>query len=455
MNAPKPGTAEAARATDDASARPSLGYAWYVVFALMVCYTLSFIDRQILSLLVGPIQQDLGISDTRIGLLQGLAFAMFYTVLGIPVGRLADNYSRRNIISLGVFFWSLMTALSAGARSFWSLFGARIGVGVGEATLSPSAFSLISDYFPKDRLAKALSVYSMGIFIGSGLASIVGGVVVDAVRDIPDVTVPVFGTIASWRLTFLIVGVPGILAALLVYTIREPQRQNVMRGPDGRIARLSLSRVLDEIGLRWKSVVGLSLALAFQSSCNYALLAWGPTYFIRVHGWSASQAGGTLGTIVLTVGCLGLFTGGWLSDRWQRRGIRESSLKVGYIACIGAAIFAAAAMSAPSVTMTVVLLVPALFFLSLPVGTSYASLQIIFPNQLRGQVSAIFLFAITLIGLTLGPLWPGLLNDYVFRNPNMLGYSIAITIGLSGLLTAFLFRISYGPYKRDHQMLHG
>lgn len=455
MNAPRPGTAEAARAKDDASARHSLGYAWYVVFALMVCYTLSFIDRQILSLLVGPIQQDLGISDTRIGLLQGLAFAMFYTVLGIPVGRLADNYSRRNIISLGVFFWSLMTTLSAGARSFWSLFGARIGVGVGEATLSPSAFSLISDYFPKDRLAKALSVYSMGIFIGSGLASIVGGIVVDAVRNIPDVTVPVFGTIASWRLTFLIVGVPGILAALLVYTIREPQRQNVMRGPDGRIARLSLSRVLDEIGQRWKSVVGLSLALAFQSSCNYALLAWGPTYFIRVHGWSASQAGTTLGTIVLTVGCLGLFTGGWLSDRWQRRGVRESSLKVGYIACVGAAIFAAAAMSAPSVTMTVVLLVPALFFLSLPVGTSYASLQIIFPNQLRGQVSAIFLFAITLIGLTLGPLWPGLLNDYVFRNPNMLGYSIAITIGLSGLLTAFLFRISYGPYKRDHQMLHG
>jgi MFS family permease len=455
MNAPRPGTAEAARATDEASARPSLGYAWYVVFALMVCYTLSFIDRQILSLLVGPIQQDLGISDTRIGLLQGLAFAIFYTVLGIPVGRLADNYSRRNIISLGVFFWSLMTAMSAGARSFGSLFGARIGVGVGEATLSPSAFSLISDYFPKDRLAKALSVYSMGIFIGSGLASIVGGVVVDAVKNIPDVTVPVFGTIASWRLTFLIVGVPGILAALLVYTIREPQRQNVMRGPDGRIARLSLSRVLGEIGLRWKSVVGLSLALAFQSSCNYALLAWGPTYFIRVHGWTASQAGGTLGTIVLTVGCLGLFTGGWLSDRWQRRGIRESSLKVGYIACIGAAIFASAAMSAPSVTMTVVLLVPALFFLSLPVGTSYASLQIIFPNQLRGQVSAIFLFAITLIGLTLGPLWPGLLNDYVFRNPNMLGYSIAITIGLSGLLTAFLFRISYGPYKRDHQMLHG
>jgi MFS family permease len=452
MNSPETQTANRASATEPPK---SLGYAWYVVFVLMVCYTLSFVDRQILSLLVGPIKQDLAISDTQIGLLQGLAFALFYTFLGMPVGRLADNYSRRNIIALGVFFWSLMTALSAVARSFASLFAARIGVGVGEATLSPSAFSLISDYFPKDRLSKALSVYSMGIFIGSGLANIVGGMVVDAVKNLPAVTLPLFGAIASWRLTFLIVGIPGIATALLIYTIREPLRQNVMRGPDGRVARLSLSDVFHEIGLRWQSVVRVSLALAFQSSCNYALLAWAPTYFIRVRGWSASRAGVVLGTILLVMGCIGLYTGGWLSDRWQRRGIRESSLKVGVLACVGAAIFTPLAMSAPSVSMTVALLIPSIFFLSLPVGTSYASLQIIFPNQLRGQVSAIFLFAITLIGLTLGPLWPGLLNDYVFQNPNMVGYSIAITVGLSGLLTAFLFRIGYGPYKKDHQRLHG
>jgi MFS family permease len=184
------------RTTAQVSQQSSLRYAWYVVFVLMVCYTLSFIDRQILSLLVAPIKRDLGISDTKIGLLQGLAFALFYTLLGFPLGWIADRYSRRNLVAAGVFFWSLMTALCSLAASFSSLFLARMGVGVGEATLGPSAFSLISDYFPKERLGGALSVYSMGIFIGSGLALIVGGTVVSAVQEMPAVTLPVIGAMA-------------------------------------------------------------------------------------------------------------------------------------------------------------------------------------------------------------------------------------------------------------------
>jgi MFS family permease len=156
--------------TDSPASQANLRYAWYVVLVMMVCFALSFIDRQILSLLVAPIKSDLGISDTRIGLLQGLAFALFYTVLGVPMGCIADRYSRRNLIAVSVFFWCGMTAVCAAANSFWSLFAARVGVGVGEATLGPSALSLISDYFPKERLASAMSVYSLGIYVGSGLA---------------------------------------------------------------------------------------------------------------------------------------------------------------------------------------------------------------------------------------------------------------------------------------------
>src|SRR5712691_2641298 len=181
----------------------TLGYAWYVVLVLMVCYTLSFIDRQILSLLVAPIKHDLGISDTRIGLLQGLAFALFYTMMGLPLGRIADTCSRRTLISFGVLFWSVMTTLCATAKSFWSLFLARMGVGVGEATLAPAAFSLISDYFSAGLLATALSIYSMGIFLGSGLALIVGGVVVTATTRMPAIELPLLGLTASWRLAFL------------------------------------------------------------------------------------------------------------------------------------------------------------------------------------------------------------------------------------------------------------
>src|SRR5580698_11617009 len=162
-----------------------IGYAWYVVFVLMACYTLSFVDRQILSLLVGPIKRDLQVSDTRIGLLQGLAFSLFYTLMGLPLGRMADTRNRRNFIGVAVLIWSFFTASCSAAKSFWSLFLARIGVGVGEAGLSPAAYSLISDYFPPERLGVAISVYYMGVFLGSSLALLLGGIVVDTMSRIP------------------------------------------------------------------------------------------------------------------------------------------------------------------------------------------------------------------------------------------------------------------------------
>jgi len=450
-------TADTRTQTVDASlaAEPSIGYAWYVVIILMVCYTLSFVDRQVLGLLVQPIQQDLGISDTRIGLLGGLAFALFYTFLGMPIGWYADSHSRRNIIVVGVFFWSLMTALCAAARSFWSLFLARMGVGVGEATLAPCAMSIISDYFPKERLGTALSVYGMGIFIGAGLANIVTGAVVQAVRDLPAVTVPILGTIASWRLSFLLVGLPGVLVALLVFTVREPARRNLLRRADGAVSRLSFGEIFQQIGLRWQSVLSISLAMGFQSACNYAMLFWAPTFFVRVHGWTSSQAGYVLGVIILVMGCLGIYAGGLLCDRWQKMKVSEAPLKVGFIGGIGAAITGSLAMLSPSASWTIALLVPTFFFTSLPVGSSYASLQIIFPSQMRGQISAVFLFGINLFGLTLGPLWPGLFNDYLFRSGAMVGYSLAVTLAISGLANAFFYRLPYRIYRIHYRMLHG
>ena len=224
-------------------ARTSLRYAWYVVIVLTALYMLSFVDRTILSLLVGSIKRDLGISDTRIGLLQGLSFALFYTIMGLPLGRMADTRSRRNLIAAGVVVWSLFTSACSFAKSFWSLFFTRIGVGVGEAGLSPAAYSLISDYFPPDRLGVAISVYYMGVFLGSSLALLVGGVVVDTMARIHTVTLPLLGTIASWRVTFLIVGLPGLLCALLVYTIKEPLRLNMLRSAQGRSRETELRPV--------------------------------------------------------------------------------------------------------------------------------------------------------------------------------------------------------------------
>jgi MFS family permease len=426
-------------------------HAWYVVFVLMVCYTLSFIDRQILSLLVGPIKADLGVSDKELGLLGGLAFGIFYTLLGLPMGRIVDRSSRRNLIAVGVFFWSLMTALCAVARSYWALFLARMGVGIGEATLGPSAFSLISDYFPRERLGKALSVYSAGIFIGAGMALIVGGAVSEAVSTLPPVTVPLLGTMASWRLTFLIVGLPGLLVGLLMYTVREPLRSNLLKDADGKVTQLSFGDALDQMKLRWRSVVGVSLALGTQAMCNYAQQFWAPSLFGRVYGWNKQQTGVVLGLMILITGCIGMYVGGSLCDSWARKRIREAPLKVGVISTIGAGIFFSLAMAYQQVTWTLVLLAPALFFLAMPVGSSYAALQMIFPNQVRGQVSALLIFTINLLGLIPGPLLVGALNDSL--GEDKVGYSLLITVGLASLVSATLFRITYGPYRKHYEMM--
>jgi MFS family permease len=444
MNAPNPTAAEF----------PGRRYAWYAVFVLTICYTLSFVDRLILAFLVGPLKADLHLSDTQIGLLQGLAFAFFYALLGVPMGLIADRMHRRNLIAAGVIVWSLMTTLGSVAGSFGSLAFARMGVGVGEATLAPAAFSMIADYFPKERLSSALSVYAMGVQIGAGLALIVGGLVVQSVMHLPDVNLPVFGSMAPWRMTFLIVGIPGLLVAALLATVREPVRR---RFPVPAIATRSgegIRRVFAELRARWQSATGVSVIMACQAMSNYAFGSWAPAFFERVHHWPKAQAGLVLGSLTLGCGCVGLFVGGRLSDRWLRRGVHEGPLRVGLVSVAGVALTLVPAMLLPSAGATLALLVPAVFFLALPIGCSYASIQIIFPNEVRGAVSAVMLLVLNLFGLTLGTLLPGLLNDRLFHDDQMLGASIAITASIAALTGIVAALLTFAPYRRDFAAMH-
>jgi MFS family permease len=430
-------------AATDSADKPSasMAYAWYVALVLMVCNTFSFIDRQILGLLVTPIKAEFGLRDSEIGLLQGLAFGIFYTLLGLPMGRIADRGQRRLLVAAGVFCWSIMTSVCAAARGFTSLFVARMGVGVGEATLSPSAFSLLSDYFPRQRLASALSVFSMGVFFGSGLALILGGLVIQAV--------------GSWRLTFVLVGLPGLLVALLALTIREPPRTQLLRGAEGAAARLGFAEVVAQVKLRAASVIGICVAFGLQALCNYAQQAWLPTLFVRLHGFSLRRAGLTLGVISLVTGPLGAWAGGRLADRWQRLGAPEAPLRVGVLGTSCAGVLFTLAVSVPSLDARLALLVPAFFFLALPIGSGYASLQLILPNQVRGQIGALQVFALNLLGLILGPALPGFLNDYVFRDPQSVGRSLAWTVGGASLGSALLFAATFRPYRRDYAAMHG
>lgn len=344
-----------------------------------------------------------------------------------------------------------MTAACSAAKNFWPLFFTRMGVGVGEAALSPSAFSLIADCFPSGQLGLALSVYSMGIYFGSGLAMIVGGSVVQSLSRRPELILPVLGAIASWRATFLVVGVPGLLIALLTLTIREPQRRSLLRSADGQVVRPSFRDVIEHLRRRKWSVAGISLGMVFQSVCGYAFLAWGPTFLQRTYEWTPVKSGRVLGVLILILGCLGMYAGGSLSDYWQRRGMPEAPLRVGVFSAAGSAIFFPLALTIGNATWTTLLLAAAIFLLALPIGCSYAALQLIFPNQLRGQMSALFLFIISFGGVTLGPLLPGLLNDYVFRSEKMLGASMALTIGGAAVLMWSAFLAAYRPYREDYR----
>lgn len=425
-------------------------YPWFVVAILMIAYVFSFIDRQILNLLVGPIRRDLGINDTQMSLLMGFSFAIFYTILGIPLGRLADSRSRRGLIAAGVIVWSVMTALCGIAKHYWQLFLFRVGVGVGEAALSPAAYSMIADYFPPSRRATAMSVYSMGIFIGSGLAFLLGGLVIQAVSAQELVVLPVLGEIRPWQLVFLILGATGVLFSLVFMLVREPPRQGI---PAGQTS-VPFSEVVAYLWLNRRTVLNHNLGFAMLAFCSYGATSWIPTFFIRTHGWTAGEVGIIYGTLVMSFGSLGIIAGGRLADWWVRHGKSDGALRVGLVASCLCLASSAIYLTVPGGTLAATLMVPAIFALGMPFGAAPAALQEIVPNRMRGQTTAVYLFIVNLLGLGVGPTAVALVTDYVFADDNALRWSILIVGGFANLTAIVFLLAGMKPYRETYARLH-
>jgi len=423
---------------------PSSARAWATVAILMVAYVLSFVDRQILNLLVEPIRRDLAINDTQMSLLMGLSFALFYTVCGIPLGRVADTRSRRGLIAVGILFWSAATAACGMAKMYWQFLLCRIGVGVGEAALSPAAYSLIADSFPAERRATAISVYSMGVYLGSGLAFLVGGLVIQFASAQGDVTLPVLGEVRPWQLIFLILGVAGVLFTLLMLAVKEPAR----RGAGAGVA-VPLSEVGRYIRANRRTVLLHNFGFAGLAFAGYGSAAWVPTFYIRTYGWDAGQVGIVYGCIVAVFGCLGIVFGGRLADWMAKRGRSDANMRVGLYAAIGALPLVLLFPLMDTAFWASLLLAPAVFCLSMPFGVAPAAIQEIMPNSMRGQASAIYLFVITLIGLGVGPTAVALVTDFVFADDNALRYSLLIVTTLAVLMSIILLAKSLKPYRES------
>lgn len=432
---------------------PPLGYAWYVVGVLMVVYVFSFVDRQILSLLVGPIRRDLQISDTQMSLLMGFSFAVFYTFFGIPLGRLADGRSRRGLIAAGLTLWSLMTAACGIAQRFWHFALLRMGVGVGEAALSPAAYSLITDYFPRHRLATAISVYSMGIYIGSGAAYLLGGLIVGLAGGQELWHAPLIGEIRPWQVVFFVVGLPGLLLTPLLLTIKEPLRRGVIqtRSADGslRTTQTPLREVLAYLRGNWSTFACHNFGFALLSFSSYGSGAWIPAYLQRTYGVSARDAGVYYGTIVMVAGTLGIVFGGRVADWLAQRGHRDATLRTGLIAALVWTPTGVLYPLMPSAGLALLLIVPTVFFASMPFGCAPAAIQEIMPNTMRAQASAIYLFVVNLIGLGLGPTAVALTTDYVFKSDVSVRYSLLAVATIAHIGSALLLWAGLRPFRES------
>jgi MFS family permease len=423
------------------NARAHQNYGWYVVGVLVIAYTFSYVDRTILTLLVKPIRHSLGISDTQVSLLHGLAFAVFYTVLGIPIARLADSSNRVLVISAGIAVWSFMTALCGVARTFGQLFLARVGVGVGEAALGPAAYSLLSDFFTGPALTRALSVYTSAIYIGAGLALVIGGAIIAIV---PAMNIPGVGHLEPWQVVFLFVGSPGLAIAVLMMTVREPPRTGVAAGAAGS---LPVREVVHFMG-RQRAAYALLIAgfSAFSLLWNGAN-AWIPTFFIRNFGWTPAVVGLRYGLVLLIFGTLGVIAGGILGGWLESRGWTDANPRVGIIASALIMPFGILAPLQGNPEVALALFTVFVFAGSLPFGAAASAFQQITPNQMRGQVTAVYFFFLNLAGIGLGPTVVALITDHVFHDDIAVKYSLVIVALLAAPLAALLLWLSLRPFR--------
>jgi MFS family permease len=440
--APPPVSAAPAKMQVAAGNWPSPARSWFAVAVLTLGYVVSFVDRTILSLMIDPIKADLGLNDTQIALLQGLAFGLFYTAMGLPIGWLVDRISRKRVIGVGVTFWCLSTAACGLAGNFWHLFVARMGVGAGEATLSPAAISMIGDTFPPEKRAFPISVYSMASSIGAGLALMVGGAVIGAIAASPEVVLPVIGAVAPWQATFIIVGLAGLVVVMLLALVTEPVRRDLPAPAQAGTGLLAHIRRYP--GFHLRHLGGMSLYCILI----YGVLSWMPAYFMRSFGWSPAEVGLRYGFVVLVFGGFGLSGAGWLASHLAQRGVEAASLKVTGWSILLVTPFMVAACLAPSAWIALAILVPGLIFFTASGGIAVAALCEAAPGTLRGRVAALYFFTLGIVGLTVGPVSVALITEYVFRDPQALGPAIAVAAGTLGPVAGLLVLSSVGPFRR-------
>ena len=432
---------------------PSPRRAWYALAVLTVALLVATIDRSIVQLLVEPIKHDLKLTDTQVSLLIGLAFVAAYSVLGVPISRLADVYSRRLIIGIGIAFWSVMTALCGTAQTYSQLFWARVGVGAGESSFAPATYSILTDSFPPRQLPRALAINSMGFMYGSGLALIVGGAVTQAVSGMGDFSFPLIGAVRTWQIVFFVVGLPGLVLAVVMATVHEPRRRGMISGmgQEGgeKPKSVPVRQIAIFLGDDAKTFVPIYAAMAIKTFLSFGAGQWTAPFFMRTYGWSIPEVGYSQGLLLLLITPLGLLAGSWLAEWYAKRGYDDANMRVVLIATIAALPISICYPLMPTGEWALALIGVNLFIASLGIGPGNAALQIITPNQMRGQVRAVYQFIFNVIGYAAGPIAVALMTDYLFGDAALLRYSLVTAAAILGPAAVLVTWYGLKPYGRS------
>lgn len=424
-------------ASDEARGAP-----WRAVFVLLGFYALAMVDRQIVYLLVGPIRTDLGVSDFQVGLLQGLSFALSYCLFGLPFGYAADRFSRRMVILVGVLVWAAATTASGFAASFGWLFAARIFVGAGEAALGPAVFSMLSDLFPPNKLTFALSIYSIGALVGSAVALALGGWLV----GFAGANAGAMMGFKVWQAVFILVGVPGMFAAFLIFLIPEPRRRSrSTEGSWGDLFRFMAARrafFVSHLG-------GFSCIMTIA----YAHLTWTPTFLVRHFGWTIPQVGATLAVYSLATGAVCFLISGKVVELMERRGFTDAHFRFYVAGSLIVALAGAVAYQLPTPVLYLSVALFAALFLNLA-AIAPAALQVVTPPELRGRVSAVYLLVAGAIGMTLGPAMVSGITRFILQDDKAVGVSLSATFLIMGLIGCAFFAFGLRPMREARRAMN-
>ena len=429
---------------------PEKKHSYSAVAILTLAQVFAFIDRQIPSMLVEPIKQDFNLTDSQIALLGGAAFSIFYAIMALPIGYAVDRYKRTKVLGTGIFLWSLMTALAGLANSFGKLFGARIGVAVGEAVMAPISVSLVSDSFPENKQGKPMGIITAGVYIGIGITLLGGGFLIDYLTSIGGITLPLIGYLKPWQATFMIVGIPGLVLAIAAFYLKEPRRIEEQADSNHLVDKKNVFLHLKE---HRKTLIPMFGGLIFMALIFYSFSFWAPTMMIRTFDISLTEVGFILGMITIISSITGTIIAGSAVDYLRNRNYSDAPVRAAMIAVILALPPIISLSFVQTELGAWICIAMYLLFISSFAPLGLLAISGVSTGNVKGQTAAIHAFLMMAFGLSLGPQLTAFFTDFVFVDPNLLINSVSLT-GLIVLpISALLFKLSLSRYRESSESL--